>query len=520
MRNILFVAGMLVTLAACNNNEMENQLAEGPVKMGFTASIKSNMLSQTSTASTNFSEGDKVGIVPVKGEAGNMEVDTEQGNTSYTYGADGKFAATTEPYYFMNLEEVDFHAYFPYKENLATDNYTIAIQTDAGNQTTEADNVNWRKNDILYASASAATARQPQVSFTFQHVMSMFTLTLKAGDGITDFTKLASYTIGNIKQKGSFSLANGTLSLDDAENAANLTMPVSNASGTELECTPLILLPQAVGNGLNLTVKYDGQDYSATLALPDAATELEGGMNYKFTVTLKKSGLKVESSSIKPWTYKTGTGEATLKPQDPYRVLDPGGTSWMWLDMEAEDKTPELEDSGNSMFYIYSGIHDDKIYNNRIDEFTSDCFSLTTADCPWTSGNESTKYVSLNRTEKWQYMALKFTEGKYTDLSRWSRFSLEACSGTEAQSLNMIYFYLYDKEGNLLSGGTSSDWTWKCWKTHTLDLTKVDAGTDLSKVAEIRIAPNGHVGDSGNIKYYFDNIRLERDTDLGVEEPE
>src|SRR5699024_618045 len=133
--------------------------------------------------------GDVVGIIPMKGgsEA------TAQTNIAYT--CNGSVFEAGSPYYFQDRDAVTFNAYYPYDENLA-DNRRIGINTRAENQTVETVNENsWNKNDYLFATKET-TVSTPEISFTedegnpFRHVMSKFTLTLKAGDGITNLNAL------------------------------------------------------------------------------------------------------------------------------------------------------------------------------------------------------------------------------------------------------------------------------------------------------------------------------------------
>ena len=116
-------------LAACSNEEPANDpLADGPVALAVTADI-STVATRVSDEGTSFTDGDRIGIFPVK----NGQTETEQANRLYTYN-NSEFGSTS-PYWFQDRQQVDFHAYYPYDETLtADDNYTIDIDTRAGNQ--------------------------------------------------------------------------------------------------------------------------------------------------------------------------------------------------------------------------------------------------------------------------------------------------------------------------------------------------------------------------------------------------
>lgn len=200
---------------------------------------------------------------------------------------------------------------------------------------------------------------------------------------------------------------------------------------------------------------------------------------------------------------------------DPNRVLDPGGTSWMLFDATGATEVP-LKDTENSLLYFYSG---------RDNEIFPDCISI--GDSPWDGywdkkrPDADKKGIALDRTDWWQYISVKFTMDKYTDLSRWDFFRVDI-SGEQlnGQTIDRVYFDVYDVKGNKLLNAEDGTWTNESWGVYQFAIPEKDVNgkpLDLSKVAEIRISPNGHVGPAGNFKYYFDNIRLERDKDLGPE---
>lgn len=312
MKKIYLAAGVLLSFAACTNDAMNDPLADGPVAMTFTAGIDA-VATRVNSEGTAFTGGDKVGIVPMKGG----DVETEQFNVLYTYGGDGKFTANP-PYWFQDRVPVTFNAYYPYDAKLPM-NGVIAIDTKAENQTAAEEAVakEWRKNDYLFASNTAEVSN-PTVNFTgedhaFKHVMSKFTLTLEAGDGIENLQALTGYTLGALKLKGSFDVTTGNIGLTD-DTTEKITMDVTDPTGTTITCEPLILLPQGIDSGkLSLTVHYNRQDYHAELDLPtETPKELRAGYHYSYTVKVSNKALEITAVSITGWTIVPGTGEATM----------------------------------------------------------------------------------------------------------------------------------------------------------------------------------------------------------------
>lgn len=312
MRVKFYATALLaLALAGCNNDEMDNPLADGPVPMSFTADINS----VATRATTNgFERGDVVGIIPLKGNV----VEKTQANIAYTY--DGSAFTATPPYYFQNYDEVTFNAYYPYRSTL-NDPYTVEIDTRIGNQCTE--NVNgfgWRKNDYLFASAKT-TVKAPSVSFTeaagnpFKHVMSSVAIDFKAGteDGVANLKPLTGYTLGKVVMDGTFNCSTGTFSLKADAKAEDITVTgISCAeSDTEYQTSSLILLPQDVNGGkFSLTVNFNNTTYKAELNL----SKLQAGKLHVFPVTIKNTYLEIGTAEIKDWETSTEyKGEATLQ---------------------------------------------------------------------------------------------------------------------------------------------------------------------------------------------------------------
>lgn len=291
-------------LAACSNEEpTDDPLADGPVALAVTADI-STVATRVSDTGTSFTDGDRIGIFPVK----NGQTETEQANRLYTYN-NSEFGSTS-PYWFQDREQVAFHAYYPYDETLtADDNYTIDIDTRSWNQE-NMEGLAWRKNDYLAASAQT-DVDNPEASFTgesaFSHVMSQIQFVFRAGtsDGVSDLNVLVGYSIASpLTMDGTFDPATGTVALDASPGKSGIEMNIDDASGTEYNATPLILLPQTIAGDLTLEVNYNGVTYTATLDAPTGG--LQPGYSYTYTVTIKNTELEIDTPQINTWT--TGTG--------------------------------------------------------------------------------------------------------------------------------------------------------------------------------------------------------------------
>ena len=81
---------------------------------------------------------------------------------------------------------------------------------------------------------------------------------------------------------------------DNGAQTGELTMNLADGNLT----SSIILFPQTVAS-LPLVVNYKGQEYHATLTMPDGA--LLAGNNYTYTVKVRNKVLEVSEATIAKW---------------------------------------------------------------------------------------------------------------------------------------------------------------------------------------------------------------------------
>ena len=289
-------AALALSLAACNKENLTNDGSDGPVAARFIADIAP----ATRASGTTWDNGDRIGVTDI----GN---DTQYGNVPFIL-KNGKFEAEEKVIYIEDVKTHTFRAYYPY--NAAGG--TLAATTDATAQQ------NQPAIDFLFASGATGDKNSPVVSFTdktdkggadnsFHHRMSRITLTFEAGDGV-DFSggKPESYTLGGLQLDGTFDTATGIAAADEGAQAGELSIELADGNLT----SSVILFPQTAAS-LPLVVEYNGQEYKATLTVPDGA--LKAGKNYTWTVKVNNKGLEVSEATIKAWNdISSGEGEATI----------------------------------------------------------------------------------------------------------------------------------------------------------------------------------------------------------------
>ena len=274
-------AALALTLAACNNDN-EN-LNDGSVAAKFIADI--TPATRVNSEGTDWTEGDRIGV-------------TGAGFTNVPYKREyGMFVPDGTVIYFDDTETHTFHAYYPYQ----AEGGTVTVSTAADKQGTGI--------DFLFASGATGDTHNPEVSFTdktdkggpdnsFQHCMSLIKFTFKAGDGII-FNGLepADYTLDGLKHEGTFDTATGTTAVTAAVESP-ITMQLGGATTSQV-----IILPQGVTTSLDLTVSFNGLDYTTTLPNPSKpeANQFSAGYAYTYNITLNNKGITVEEPEITPW---------------------------------------------------------------------------------------------------------------------------------------------------------------------------------------------------------------------------
>ena len=307
------LATLALALAACNNDN-EN-LNGDPVAAQFTADIAP----ATRASGTTWTGGDRIGITDI----GN---DNRYGNVPFIL-KNGNFEAEGKVIYIEDTKTHTFRAYYPY--NAAGG--ILSATTDATAQQNQS------AIDFLFATGATGDKNSPVVSFTdktskggednsFHHRMSQITLTFEAGDGVNfSVVKPERYTLDGLLLTGTFNTADGIATADNGAQAESLAMNLADGNLT----SSIILFPQTVAS-LPLVVNYKGQEYHATLTIPEGA--LQAGNNYTYTVKVNATGLTLEDCTIGSWA-------------------DGGGESG-----EAEDLGYSIQNDGSYMVYNANGL--------------------------------------------------------------------------------------------------------------------------------------------------------------------
>lgn len=294
MKKFILLAAAAFSLAACNNDD---NYTDEPVAARITATIGNGDVSRA--GDTSWANGDAIGITMAQDRYVNLKYTTDAG--------DGIFKGATTMYFKNKSESVTLSAYYPFGGNEGVapgKDGIIEASTKTADQTSEKQT----QFDFLYDSKTVSGS-QPDVKFTFSHKMSKLTLIFKNGKG-ADVSKLTTYTVEGLILQGTFNTVSGDCAAKSGVAAENLKIDLDNLTVTEglAQIPSLILFPQTIGNKVMLRITdSDGQDYACELKFD--GNSLLSGNNYQYTVTVNKTGLTVNQSTIQDWVTKPSETE-------------------------------------------------------------------------------------------------------------------------------------------------------------------------------------------------------------------
>lgn len=303
LRNYSLLAGTMLTLAltSCGNNGIEAQVYDGPVAAQVTAGINGVL---TRAMDASWDNNDAIGI-SCSGKNTNYD------NMRYvTAGGNGDFAhdgGTASGIFFQDTEEVTFSAYYP---------FTGTEKSPAGtiNGVTTENQANQKNFDYLYAANATTTYANPTISFTgvsvFKHKMSR--LILKITTSATDGFELGdvlngTYSISGIKHSGTFDTTDGTAAAT-GKVTDDWAITATPQDASKQRTYSMIFYPQGQST-LTFKAVIGGQTYAK-----DITPTLTASTSNTYTITVKKTGLVVSSSTIQGWgDENTGSGDATMQ---------------------------------------------------------------------------------------------------------------------------------------------------------------------------------------------------------------
>lgn len=297
----LAVAGFACLLAASCTDVTDDSttLPDGTYPMTFTASVDGLTATRATTdadGKTSWQENDPVAI-SMDGGANHKEYKISN-TTDGAMIPDGD-----ENILYWSKRQETLAAWYPV-------NYTIGSSTGSGEVDITDQNTSFGTlENILHAPAQDYTySSGGSVAFVFRHALSKVKVTLQKGDGIEESdlsgatVTFTGYTAGSLGYNG----------MTGSGNNGDITPKTETpASGGAATYTALVI-PQQMQNQkfIKVTIGTGGaaRDYYYT---PTGSTDanLEAGKQYAYTITVKKTGLQVESVTAS-WNDSATDGNA------------------------------------------------------------------------------------------------------------------------------------------------------------------------------------------------------------------
>ena len=287
-----------VVFISCKKGDDDNSL-DAKREVRFSSNIVKLEQPKSRAAGEEWEANDSIGIFMLNETT--LEIVEFKSNIKYVTdqaGKTGNFTAAGEVIYFPdNGEKVRFMSYYPYKSDI-TDTYNVNVLT----QTNQA------AIDLLYSFDGDAvydkTSEGKKVKLNFEHQLSKVNIHVKNGDDLPEsFLDNLTIQLTKLNTTATFDLTTGLLSATTNPDAID-TKEVLAISEYEKGYVAIILPenPAAdasmvfnINNGNGAEIKDDIFTWIFTEDI-----EFEKGKEYTFLVTIKRSGIVVETS-IKDW---------------------------------------------------------------------------------------------------------------------------------------------------------------------------------------------------------------------------
>lgn len=265
---------IVVVLSACNKED--DQLHK---QKGLPVSFNSFIEAQTRVVGADWENEDKIGVFAIEtGTSLTTETIVENyDNLSFSTPGNGEFYHDSQPiYYPRDGSAIDFISYYPYSSNVSGYRYPVDIA---------------KQIDLMYSNNLKSVTKVNTANLLeFNRVLSKLIITIVPKDNGS--LKGLTVEINGIKTKADFSLADGTLTIDDSSNGQLLLTPQGTEISKEINA---ILLPTTLENSVEVVFKVDDTDiykwtvphilkegyrYSYKLRLDELSSEVTPSTNY------------------------------------------------------------------------------------------------------------------------------------------------------------------------------------------------------------------------------------------------
>lgn len=313
MKKYIFLATAVVALAACSSNEEFDQTGKCEIK------LSSTLLVQTRAAqdiqSTEFDSGAKVDVFINENTDGEASYKYLQPLTYFT-GTGGSLTTENTQYFPQNGNGVNIIGLYPsgLTTNIKDNAVAFSVKSD------QSTNDNYKASDLMVGkpvNGNPVARTASSIALQFKHCLSKININISAGDGVSENDlQDATVTIYTRTNDATFNVQTGEVTAVESQGqAASPFVSLGALTVTEDE-GPIgmsgIIIPQEIpaGSRFIMISTTNGQtttNYAYSLPTNENVIKYEAGKAYTYNITVKKSGLTIDNTTITDWDDAGGT---------------------------------------------------------------------------------------------------------------------------------------------------------------------------------------------------------------------
>lgn len=473
----------LLILALCNCSKENNPFPDtdtekAPVR--FSSILLENDITRAS--GTIWDNGDEIGVFAVKHQSvlqsGNI-IDNNENLPFVTTNGDGFFYAKSQNIYYPDKDaSMDIIAYYPYKSDLNGYDYPVDITGQP---------------EIFYSNNLKDISKDnPNNGLQFRRILSKIVFNVTPDIGERSLEGL-TVSISGAKTLASFSLADGTLSVDE-QSVKSIPMTISGDN--DQKQASVVVLPSVQVN--EISARFTVGDKTYIWTVPHA---LEAGKVYRYDIKL--DGLSPIAGMSSPYMELPVYTTSGTAPYSAAALHMVGSKTWL--------NSSYVDASTSSSIRNYSILFDTE---NRIPY--------------WVAYPMHPMYMaSGNRTDEWGYDPIIPTSVQPVLYSGWSGQSLDRGhllasadrNATRAINRTTFYFTNMAPQNSSMNSGTWSQLETKVrfWSEQSgYDTLYVVTGCILPKTPEPLTYAEDNDGKKSAVPKYLYKALLRKNNSTGT----
>ena len=282
---------MMLILAACESQEVQNESENTSVSLQIETSISDKTASRSDEGKTNFDEGDAIGLFEFDGETA----------TQWTLSS-SVWTPETEVYWPSKTRTYNFYGFYPYDAQSTPTNVVMPDLTEQDGTFADEFDFIVATTNCSYSDTSDGT-----ISLTFSHVYSMLTLCLTNATGTSLTLNSLTASLTGIMTQQYYDFEEATVATEEDETAVDQISFTLDETIADEEESSIVFLTNAIrseeiSSTLNISVEYAYDETTSYKAEADAeVTSLEAGTHYVLNLSITKNGLSISGFEIEAW---------------------------------------------------------------------------------------------------------------------------------------------------------------------------------------------------------------------------